>query len=329
MRSLACLSVLLVVACTSGCSSKDKTPPPAPTIDPIETPTALTQVTIHGSAEPGSTIVMSGAAKFEPAEITADRFTALFHVVATLNPDATNKLSFRARDHAGNLSEATMLEVAQEIGHGVPAKLTLQLFKNGASQEAMDPIVLAAGDKIHALTQVQDAAGHVLDIPVAISTSIPNAFVAGPDISNIRAAGGFAIAATAAGSSLALSRDVMVEAGAATEITLDVSPGSVMAGTTVYVTAIAHDAFGNVVPDAKLQLTSTPALKTAYKPACATKSLTQGFLDAHRFVGCPRTARCRNRSTSHSRCRMAYSPRTCRSSAWRSTAPEIARRPIS
>ncbi len=281
MRRIACL---LVVSCVWGCSSRDKSAPPPPRIEPVETPTALTEVTIHGSAEPGSTIVMSGADKFVPAEITADRFTSSFEVVATLKAGADNKLSFVAKDHAGNASEPTVLDIVQEHGHGIPSKLSLQLLVNGATQAAPDPVVLKAGDKVHAVTQAVDEAGHVLDIPVAISTSIPNAFVAGSDVSNIRSAGQFAIAATAAGSSLALSRDVTVQAGAATEITLDVSLGAVMAGTTVYVTAVAHDAYGNVVPDAAIQLTSKPALKKSYKPACAIKTLTQGFLDAHRFV---------------------------------------------
>jgi hypothetical protein len=280
------LSSLLIIVGLLGmaCSSKDKTAPPPPRIDPIDSPTGLEKVTINGSAEYGATIVMSGAQAFEPAEVTADPFTAHFRVVATLKKNATSSLSFSAKDHAGNTSEPTIVKIEQEDGHGVASKLSLELYVNGSTTPASDPLTVAAGDTLRAQAEVKDAPGHVLDLPIAITTSIPNAFVAGPEITEIRSAGDFEVAATVAGSSLALSRQVKVTPGKASQISLDASPATVMAGSTIFVTAIAHDAFGNLVGDADIKLASVPALDSSYKPVCGSKALDQGFLDAHRFV---------------------------------------------
>jgi len=284
MRSFACIvgaTSLIFLACGDG---GDKKAPPPPRIDPLDSPIAKTQVTITGSAEFGATIEMSGAESFEPAEITADPFTARFTVVATLHEGTANMLSFVARDKAGNASEPTLVTVEQEDGHGVPSKLTLDLFVGGETPAAADSVTLAAGDEVHTVATAQDAAGHVLDLPIAISTSIPDAFVAGPDISNIRAAGDFAIAATVAGQSLALSRDVTVTPGEAVSITLDASPASVMAGTSMFVAAEAHDAFGNLVDVGDITLSSEPALEGSYQPPCGSKTFEQGFVDDSHFV---------------------------------------------
>lgn len=283
MPRLACLvaaTSLIVLAC----SDEDTKAPPPPRIDPIDSPIAQTKITITGSAEFGATIEISGAEAVEPAEITADPFTARFHVVATLHEGTANMLSFVARDKAGNASEPTVVTVEQEAGHGVPAKLTLELFVAGSTTAAADPVTLAAGDEVHTVATVEDAAGHALDLPIAISTSIPDAFVAGPDVSNIRMAGEFAIAATVAGHSLALSRDVTVTPGEAVSITLDASPASAMAGTTMVVTAEAHDAFGNAVDVGDITLGSEPALDASYEPPCGSKTFEQGFVDDSHFV---------------------------------------------
>ncbi len=285
MRQFAWI-ILLASGLVWGCGGedKDKKAPPAPRVDRIESPTGLEQVVLTGSAEPGATIEIRGAAGVEPEELTADRFDASFSALVTLAKDATNELSVVAIDKAGNESEPTALTIVQEDGHGKPAELTLELFVNDAMTAASDPITLAAGDALRAAITLTDAGGHALDLPVALSTSIPEAFVAGDEISNIHVAGSFAVAATVAGSSFATSRVVVVTPGVAAEIALDVSPASVMAGTTIQVHAVARDAFGNELPDTDIELSSEPELDAIHTPACSSKDFEQGFLDGSRFV---------------------------------------------
>jgi hypothetical protein len=284
-RTRVCVVVGLIASALLACGSdKDTTAPPSPRIVPVDTPTALEKVTIIGSAEPGSSIVMSGAEQFDPAEITADPFSAEFRVVATLKQNATSTLSFIAKDKSGNASQPTTLVIEQEVGHGEPAALTVDLFVNGSAKAAADPITLAAGDTVHVVAQAQDKAGHVLDRAMAVSTSIPNAFVVGADVSSIQVAGKFAIGVVAVGSSLASSRAVTVAAGKPPQIVLDVTATEVTAGTPVHVAVVAKDAFGNVVPADAVSLSSSPKLAESYKPPCSDMTLKQGFVDAQRFV---------------------------------------------
>ena len=278
----------LLVACCgffNACSSnKDTTAPPPPRIIPIDSPTALDKVSIVGTAEPGSTIVMSGAQAFDPAEVTADPFTAEFRVVATLAPDMVSTLSFAAKDKAGNESQPTTLSIEQEVGHDLPATLHVDLFVNGSDAAAADPVSVNAGDTLHVVAQVTDKRGHVIDRPLAVSTSIPNAFVAGPDVSNIQVAGNYAVAVTATGSSLETSRSVSVAPGKTTQIELTATPSDVSAGTPVHIVALAKDAYGNQVPSDAITLSSSPKLAASYTPACSSSAFMQGFVASDRFV---------------------------------------------
>ena len=281
-------SCLLTV--TLGCvlpacgSDKDTTAPPAPRLEIVESPTTLERVVIRGTAEPGATIVMSGAEAFEPAEITADPFSAEFRVVATLKKDALNTLSFAAKDLAGNTSQTTELKVEQEVGHGSPSALKVDLFVNGASSAAQDPVRLAAGDTLRVAAQATDHAGHVLERALAVSTNIPNVFVAGPEVSNIRVAGTYFIGVSVAGSSLATSRSVTVTPGKTSQIALELTPQEVTAGTPVRISAVAKDEFGNAVPVDAIGFGSSPELAQTYTPPCSSMAFKQGFLDSQRFV---------------------------------------------
>ncbi|HKU41355.1 MAG TPA: hypothetical protein VJR89_24495, partial [Polyangiales bacterium] len=241
-------------------------------------------MTIRGTAEPGATIVMHGAERFEPAEITADPYSAEFLVVATLNKNTLHKLSFAAKDSAGNTSKATELEIEQEDGHATPSALKVELFVNESSQPAEDTVSLAAGDTLRVSAQTTDKAGHVLECALAVSTDMPGAFVAGPLVSNIRVAGTFFVAVSVAGSSLATSRAVTVVPGKTTRIALDVAAKDVAAGTPVRFSAIAQDEFGNAVATDAISLSSSPQLATSYTPPCSSSPLDQGFVADGRFV---------------------------------------------
>lgn len=280
-------AVLFYACCgvVVGCGSeKDTTAPPAPRIAPIVSPTGLERVTIEGTAEPGATIVISGAASVEPAENTADPFTAAFRVVVTLEPDAENMLSFVAKDESGNASEPTTIKIEQEQGHNEPAVLHMDLFVNGSSTAAEDPVTIQAGDTLKVAAQISDKKGHVLDRAAAVSTSIPSAFVAGPDISSIQVAGKYSVAVVAAGSSLASSRKVTVAPGKAASIELEATPSVVTAGAAVHIVAFAKDAFGNRVPSDAVTLSSSPKLDAMYTPACSSTALAQGFVAEDRFI---------------------------------------------
>ena len=59
-----------------------------------------------------------------------------FTVAVTLATDAPNALTLTATDAAGNVSEATTLEIVHETGHGIPGLVSLELFVNDATDAA-------------------------------------------------------------------------------------------------------------------------------------------------------------------------------------------------
>lgn len=111
---IASLFVLTVVAC-----GKDALPPPAPSVDPIASPTSLAEITVTGTAQYGAKIAISGAAAVAPAQIVADSFTARFQAVVTLAHNATNTLVFTATDGAGRTSAPTTVVVNQSDNYAV------------------------------------------------------------------------------------------------------------------------------------------------------------------------------------------------------------------
>ena len=275
-------SLLLVTLALGGCSEKDTTAPAPPFIDPFESPVTGATVRIDGSAEFGARIEMTGAT-FVPQMVYADPYVARFTVEVTLAENTTNTLVFTATDAAGNTSEPTTVVVDHETGHGEVAEVALDLYVNGSVTPENDPVVIAAGDTLRAAATATDAAGHLVDVPIVILTSIPGVFVAGSEISNITVAGDFRVAATVAGTSLGISRPVTVGPGPVTQIDFDASPPITMAGSLVLLAATARDAYGNAVPGA-ITLSSTPALAETFTPPCSAMVLEQGFIDPAHFV---------------------------------------------
>ena len=88
-------------------------PPPAPSVDPIASPTSLAQITVTGSAQPAARIGITGAAAVDPATVVADPFTARFRAVVTLAHNARNTLAFTATDRGGRKSQATTVAIDQ------------------------------------------------------------------------------------------------------------------------------------------------------------------------------------------------------------------------
>ncbi len=142
------VSAVLLTTCLAlmGCEEKDKTPPPAPVVDPITSPTPLASVSVTGSAEFGSTVTITGGA--EEVTTKADQFTARWRATVKLTANADNTLSVTATDAAGNVSEATQAVVTQAASKATTIKLS---FASPA---------VKAGEQVGLVTRVLDQYGN-------------------------------------------------------------------------------------------------------------------------------------------------------------------------
>ena len=153
-KSLLALALTLVCSC----AEKDTTAPPAPVVDPIETPTPKLKLSVTGSAEFGSTVTIAGGAS--SVTTTADKFTALWRAEVEFNKDATNTLSVTATDAAGNVSEATVVTVVQASPKASSIKLSLTT-----------PLA-KAGELVGLIARVQDQYGNEMpDAPVTFEST--------------------------------------------------------------------------------------------------------------------------------------------------------------
>ncbi|MFO0746556.1 MAG: Ig-like domain-containing protein [Myxococcota bacterium] len=268
-----------------GMACGDSTPPPAPYLDPVPSPTGDLVVTLTGSAEPNARIDVSGAVAVAPAKVKADKFTSSFRLEVTLAPDASNTLAVTATDADGNTSKPTEVVVVHETGHGIPASLAIDLYVDDATTPSSDdPLTLAAGSTLRVDAVAKDAAGHALDVPLVLSTDAPDAFVVGDTISGLTHAGSFAVAAQVPGTLFGASRAIAVTPGAAARVTLEATPADAVAGQPIAIVAQAEDAFGNHLDGAALTLGSEPALDASFAPPCGAASVNQGFVTSGRFV---------------------------------------------
>lgn len=148
-------NTLLVLALSLlwSCAEKDTTPPPAPVVDPIESPTPKLKLSVTGSAEFGASVSITGGVA--AVTTSADPFTARWRAEIELQKDADNTLSVTATDAAGNVSEATVVTVVQSSPRPSSIKLTLTA-----------PLA-RAGELVGLTARVQDQYGNELpDAPV-------------------------------------------------------------------------------------------------------------------------------------------------------------------
>lgn len=151
------LSLAFTLALTA-CEPKDTTAPPPPVVDPIVTPTALTKISVTGSAEFGATVSISGAAA--AVKTKADAFTARWRADVTLTPDVATTLSVTATDAAGNVSEPTVIMVSQASARATRLKLSLTAP------------VAKAGELVGLVTRVFDQYGNEMpDEKVSFATT--------------------------------------------------------------------------------------------------------------------------------------------------------------
>lgn len=90
---------------------QDRTPPPAPTLQPVISPTRLAFQTLEGRAEPGTQISIVGGAA--PVSTEAAAGTGLFVTTVQL-ASGSNQLSVTAKDEAGNVSPAVQVAILSE-----------------------------------------------------------------------------------------------------------------------------------------------------------------------------------------------------------------------
>ena len=151
---------LLVVTLTLlwSCAEKDTTAPPAPVVDPIESPTPKLKLSVTGSAEFGATVKLTGGAA--DVTTTADKFTARWRAEIEFKKDVENTLSVTATDAAGNVSEPTVVTVVQASPKASSIKLSLTT-----------PLA-KAGEFVGLIARVQDQYGNEMpDAPVTFEST--------------------------------------------------------------------------------------------------------------------------------------------------------------
>lgn len=265
-----------------GCAEKDTTPPPAPRVHPVASPTSAAKIYLTGAAEFGSTITITGGK--DTTVTTADAFTAEFEAEVALNTtiatgavSVTNTLSVTATDAAGNVSQPTTIEVKFGPEPGVPAKLTFNL--TGA---AMGGSVAAGTDVTYAYT-LTDAYDGPVDHPLSVIPSDPNTTVFDDGISGtglilgFRRVGTFSITARASGvSGVSQQVQLMVTPAAGDRfVDLGLTLSRMATGDTTSAITVVKDKFGNVLVDDTagtamgLTLTCTPQNTATPGTACA------------------------------------------------------------
>ncbi|MBX3273899.1 MAG: hypothetical protein KF729_26780 [Sandaracinaceae bacterium] len=96
----------------------DGTPPGAPALDPVTSPTRRATQRLRGSAEAGALVTVSGAA--EPAETTVGA-DGRFELTLSLTASAENALEVVARDAAGNESGPARASITHDPSLAIEA----------------------------------------------------------------------------------------------------------------------------------------------------------------------------------------------------------------
>ncbi|MDP1827736.1 MAG: hypothetical protein Q8L48_30970 [Archangium sp.] len=281
-------SSLLLLVVLAGCAQKDTTAPPAPRVHPVQSPTSRTKVVLTGAAEFGATVTISGGK--EPVTVGADAFTAEWLAEVNLETtipsgavSVTNTLRVTATDAAGNVSEATTVEVKFGPEPGVPAMLSFML--TGA---AAGGTITAGTDVTYSYT-VTDAYGGPVDNPLQVIPSDPNTTVFDDGISGtglilgFQRAGRFTITARASGAA-GVSQQVPLTVNVAAGqrfVDLGLTLTRMATGDTTSALTVVKDVFGNVIIDdanglsAGLTLSCTP--QNMGTPATACTKMGNNF----------------------------------------------------
>lgn len=108
----------------------DRTAPDAPEVDEISSPVDADSVILTGTAEPNSTIIVSGA----DGEETSVNSSGTFSIEVDLDQDAINKFNVNAMDASGNISSTTKIEI-EEISAKASEESEEENYNNSANEE--------------------------------------------------------------------------------------------------------------------------------------------------------------------------------------------------
>jgi hypothetical protein len=281
-------TLVLTLALLAACTQKDEKAPPAPRVDPVQSPTSKSKVIVTGSAEFGSTVKIAGGA--ETVSVTADAFTAFFRAEVTLNtaiPSGSvslkNTLSVTATDAAGNVSEATTLDVLFGPEPGVPTKLTFAL--TGAA----DGGTITAGTDVSYSYTLTDAYDGPVVNPLQVIASAPNTTVFDDGISGnglilgFTRTGTFNITARATGVA-GVSKVVpltVTPAKGARYVSMGLTLSRMATGDTTAALTIVKDLYNNVIIDdangMSAGLTLACAPQNTATPATACTKMGNAF----------------------------------------------------
>lgn len=157
--------LILALAFTAAACGNSPSPPAAPIVDPLQSPTPNTTIDVSGTAEFNSTVTLTGGAS--TVTTTADPYTARWFARVGLAP-GDNQLSVTATN-AGGTSPATVVSVTQgPLGNEPPFTIALRLAQPSAF------VGVPLGFTVIAV----DARGNPADqSTLAITTSDPGATI--------------------------------------------------------------------------------------------------------------------------------------------------------
>ncbi len=256
---------LVLVTLAIACGQEDKTPPAPPLLSPVRSPTSLDKQTLHGTAEFGSTVTVTGASSVEPAVIKADPYTAQWEATVSLAV-GKNELSVTAKDAAGNVSQATTATIVREPIHAKSLSVRLSRSFLTADEASLVVHVSAVSDEPVSLAGLQfqvAVAGYGKPITSVMVTSDANG-MADATIAGLSLPGMGTIEVTApASTGLKATADFLVKTGQPAAVTLGITdcsgaaPASsltIPVGTDVCATVTVKDQPQNVITDASVAL---------------------------------------------------------------------------
>ena len=145
---------LVVLTLALSCAQEDKTPPAAPLLEAVKSPTSLDKQTLHGTAEFGSTVTITGMGSVDPMVIKADPYTARWEATVSLVA-GQNDLAVTAKDAAGNVSQATSATIVREPIHAESFSIRLSRSFLTADEASMVVHIAAGNDEPVSLAGLQ------------------------------------------------------------------------------------------------------------------------------------------------------------------------------
>ena len=263
------ITTLALGLALSGCEeAADGTAPPPPALDPVVSPTSLPTQILTGTAEPGSTVDVTGGV--EAVFTTANPFTAEFRVEVALAPDAATELVLTATDGAGNTSEPVAVTIVRESPRPESVLLAGAVATVDADDGALTVTATIGNDEAAvglAGFELQFAVVGPDDVAPKTATSDAQGR-ATVTFEELRTAGAGTVTVTAKDAPLVVAQtSFAVVAGAAATLDLGLAVGQgvaadpllgVVAGQEIRASVTVEDAWGNAVGAAPILASDAP-----------------------------------------------------------------------